>query len=237
MNEESPAEPVVADQVVDRGWLHRFAEATRLFTQGLVEQRNTCVLTTRIGLAVLESQGVRARPQPVFVTVANRRGFEMHQNRVPVERWPSDAWAVGIDERSSLTGKDSKSWNGHLVLVVRLPGEPRLLIDLTADQFDRPAKGMVVGGPVFMGIASEWSPQDPLSTVIGGPEDGQWDAIVTYRPMPPGHHAFATWRDSADWNLSAEVVESDGMQVLGLMEDLARERAEGEGPAVRGSRA
>jgi hypothetical protein len=191
---------------VTRDWLHRFAAATREATLSALSDTNTCVFTTRIGVEVLHRYGVLARPQPVFVGVYNREGWDLSNAGVPVSQWPDTAHAVGVSEHQHNAG--GSGWDGHLVLMVRLPGKPRTLIDLTADQFDRPGNGLHVGGPVFMDIptGSEWTPHDPLFTPLG--QRGTPDpTIIGYRPMPPAHEASRQWRTTTDWMCPEEVVE------------------------------
>lgn len=209
---------------VDRAWLHRFALSTRGVTLSTISRVNTCVLSTRIGLAVLEAVGVPAIAQPVFVTVYNREGWRLTQERVPVDEWPEDAHSVGVDPQNLFKG--GGGWNGHLVLVIRVPGQPRTLIDLTADQFDRPAKGMLVGGPVFMDIAPDavWSPRDPLFTMAGT----GGDLLVSYRPMPPGQSAARVWRDSPDWNVSEDRLAEFVEVILELTNETERADARDE---------
>ena len=76
---------------------------------------------------------------------------------------------------------------------------------LTADQFDRPQRNLVVGGPVFMDIPPEktWTPQDPLATVTRD-ENDQPRTVITYRPIPPGLPVATQWRQSPDWTQGEE---------------------------------
>lgn len=203
---------------VDRAWLHRFALVTRATTLATASVVNSCVLSTRVGLSVLDAVGVRAIAQPVFVVVYNRKGYQLTQQRVPVSEWPDDAHSLGIDARNVFEGNGG--WNGHLVLVVRLPGQPRTLIDLTADQFDRPARNMVVGGPVFMDLpsGSPWTPRDPLYTTAGDEQD----LLISYRPMPPQHPAAQTWRGSPDWTVPETRLEEWVSGILTKVDDLGQ---------------
>lgn len=210
---ERPSPPTGAN--VDRSWLHRFAVETRTLTLADLTRANTCILTTRIGLGVLERLGVPARATPVYVSVFNMEAWLLAERGVPVSEWPPSAHSVGIDSRSELP-----DWNGHLVLMVKQPGEPRLLIDLTGDQFDRPHVGIVVGGPVFMGIpnGATWTPQDPLTTRI--PDAGAGESIVCYWPMPPGHPDAKAWREAPDWAQGQEYVDA---AVRAILDRLARQ--------------
>lgn len=177
-----------------RPWLHDFALVTRRATYDNFEKVNSCILSTRIGVEVLTRFGLKARAQPVNVLVQNLKAYHLTEQRVPVPEWPDDAWSVGVEP-----GQQARPghWNGHLVIVLRQPGEPRVLIDLTADQFDRPERDLKVAGPVFMNIADTWTPQDPLATIVKDDAD-QPQTIVSYMPMPPGDPAYRTWHDAPD---------------------------------------
>jgi hypothetical protein len=177
-----------------RAWLHDFALVTRQATYDNFERVNSCILSTRIGVEVLGRFGLKARPRPVNVLVQNLDAYRLSEQRVPVEQWPDDAWSVGVAPGQA---PRPGSWPGHLVIELREPDQPRVLIDLTADQFDRPERNLKVGGPVFMNLTGAWTPQDSLSTVIPD-ASGAPQTIVTYHPMPPGDPAFRTWNDAPD---------------------------------------
>jgi hypothetical protein len=195
----------VPTQLVTRDWLHSFASTVRNGSLASVSTVNSCVLTTRLGLRVLERVGVSARAFPVFVSVHNRQAWDLASSGVPIPEWPNSAHSVGVNE--SVINDGRRGWAGHLVLLVKQPGEPRVLIDLTADQFDRPIRNLVVGGPVFMDIpaGSPWTPQDPLYTVVG--ERTNPACIVSYRPMPPGLTQARSWVTAPDWVGHEEFVE------------------------------
>lgn len=177
-----------------RPWLHAFALLTRQVTFDNFEAINTCILTTRIGIEVLDRFGLKARPQPVHVLVQNMKAYHLGEQRVPVDTWPDDAWSVGVSPGQE---PRPRHWPGHLVIMLRQPGQPRVLIDLTADQFDRPERDLKVEGPVFMNIVGDWTPADPLATIIRGADETP-RTIVSYQPMPPGDVAYRTWQDSKD---------------------------------------
>lgn len=180
--------------MIDRAWLHRFALACRFVTLTQFHKTNNCILSTRLGVDVLQHYGVPARPQPVTVTAMNEEAYRLMAAGVPVPQWPDSAWSVGIEG----TGKSDPatgSWDGHLVIVLRNPERTRTLIDLTADQLDRPHRGIDVGGPVFMDLKGLWTPQDPLYTVTDDTPGSR--TIVTYRPLMTA----GDWQAAPDWAL------------------------------------
>lgn len=198
--------PAPTSPTVSRAWLHRFALEVRATTRSSLDAANTCILTTRVGQMVLDEFGISSRPTPVFVTVHNREAWDLSQHGIPVSQWPETAHSVGVNEDSHLSRQTG--WNGHLVLLVRQPGHLRLLVDLTADQFDRPARNLVVGGPVFMDLPDGklWTPQDPLFTVVG--DRFAPDTIISYRPMPPGHSEARRWQETPDWTSGPDEVRA-----------------------------
>lgn len=209
------AEPVYPS----REWLHGFAIATRMYTRTKWETVNTCVLSTRIGIGVLGRFGVTSRPMPVYVSVHNIAAWHLTKDKVPISQWPPHAHSVGIHETSNVIG--GGGWNGHLVLILRQDpagGAPRLLIDLTADQFDRPIRNLLVGGPIFMDIAANaaWTPEDPLFTVTGASK-GDPEAVLSYRPMRPGTPAASEWKHANDWIQKQEQVAEAVEEIVGRL--------------------
>lgn len=192
---------------IERQWLHDFATTVRATTLSNFEARNSCIVSTRLGLMVLEAVGIKARAQAVHVLVMNLKAWRLSQDRVPVEQWPDDAWSVGVNDRAEGTG-----WSGHLVVMARTLETPRLLIDITADQFDRPARDMVVGGPVIMGVTGVWTPRDPLATVAPSREDPQ--VVVEYTPVAPGMPTFTSWRETPDWLLPEEPLRDAARRIV-----------------------
>jgi hypothetical protein len=178
----------------DRAWLHRFALATRELML-LNARANSCILTTHVGLEVLDRFGIKARPQPViaeaFNAVAARLRFGVDPP-TPLQDWPDEAWSVGISG-TGVIAQESQTWDGHLVIVVRNPDRLRTLIDLTADQMDRPAKNINIGGPVFTDLPKVWTPRDPTYTMLT-PADPQ-ATVIGYRPLAQA----GDWRTSRDW--------------------------------------
>jgi hypothetical protein len=188
-----------------REWLHEFALVTRTYTLLGSYLQNSCILTTRVGLGVLERYGVKARAQAVTAVAFNREGWELASQNVPPSEWPDSAWAVGT-EGTGKTDPETNAWDGHLVLVVRNPNRTRTLIDLTADQLDRPARGLPVPGPVFMDLPPVWTPDDPRFTFTGPSQE----AIISYRPQAKA----GNWQDTPDW------VRDPGAVVDAICKDL-----------------
>lgn len=212
--------------VIDRAWLGEFAVVTRIATMQVFTHANTCIATTRIGLEVLRHYGVAARPMPVDALADNLVAARCRAEGVPYEQWPDEAWSVKIDERDIAK---ERAWNGHLVLMVRSTngfdfGEPRVLVDLTADQFARPHKSLVVGGPVIFGIGPDaaFTPKDPMGTILRDRE-GRDTGSLMYWPMRPGRPEANRWRESPDWTSHHELAQATVRAIIEELEHPTRE--------------
>ena len=187
--------------LVPRAWFHRLALATRAVTLHTFTVSSTCVASTRIATNIIAEANINHRVLPVFVGAFNADGLQLFIDRVPVDQWPTTAHSVGVDEGSlHKFGTRTGRWNGHLVFTVSQPGMSRLLIDVTADQFARPGRGIIIGGPVFMDINPDtlFTPRDPQFTATAGTPDNT-ETFLGYRPMPPGHPETNRWKQSPDW--------------------------------------
>lgn len=176
---------------INRQWLHDWAMVCRTLTLTEFTNVNTCILSTRIGLDVLHHYGLTARAQPVRVLAANEPAMGLILKKVPHSQWPDDAWSVGI-EGTGVSDTNMHQWDGHLVILLRNPSRRRTLIDLTADQLDRPARNINIGGPVFMDLAPVWAPGDMLYTEIG---QAPHRTIVGYEPQVNA----GAWQTAPDW--------------------------------------
>lgn len=190
----------------DPQWLSDFALETRRTAVVHTRVRNACILSSRLGMMVLDRLGVKAQPRAVYVTVFNPAGWQASQQRLPVEQWPPEAWSMG----NSPTNPNGE-WNGHLVLVLRHTTGRRLLVDLSADQFDRPERHIALGGPVCIGLDSTWTPHDPAHATVdqGGPDE----TLIFYRPIPPQDQVGRQWREAPDWTRDAPHLEEEAQRI------------------------
>ena len=199
---------------LDRAWLHRAVRHTRAAVDEISDTRASCLLSTKLLCAVLSAFEVSARPQAVWVTARNAAAMEaMLAGRD--ERTAPGAWSVGVRPGAVV---NAGAWPGHLVTVVRAPnvmrqgGPARLLVDLSADQFDRPEHGIVFGGPVIFGIDGTWSPQDPLASIN---HDAR--CAIQYVPSVPGQDAHASWRDTPAFTTQATTLDALAAQVAAVL--------------------
>lgn len=202
------SEPDLATDQVSEDWLDEVSIQIRASTLANLSIVNSCIFATRVAQEVFSRVGLTVRAQPVWVTAFNREAKALADDGTPMALWPVSAWSVGTDERN---GCNETEWNGHLVLVLRRPGRPRLLMDMTADQFHRPDRGIFLDGPVLLDLPSgtSWTPQDPSWLTLPGS-----GVAVCYRPMSPGHPSARSWSSSPDWLLSSETIDEFATAIL-----------------------
>lgn len=112
---------------------------------------DSCILSTRIAIDVLGYYGVRARPLSVRGYLFNeaycaavKAGTIDEQNP---STWPEEVWAIGIGQRVSPTKL------GHVV--AHIQDGDGLILDMSLDQANRPAKGIELSPGVF-GVDEDW---------------------------------------------------------------------------------
>lgn len=142
----------------------------------------SCILSTRIGLAVFEACGVEARAEPVEAIAINAAwkamaasGADMHDQRLQ----PPEVWSI------VLGAAREKGEPGHLVIA-----SEDLLIDLTLDQMARPEKLIPLRPAAFYVDEEFWSERRSMSYAIG---EG---ASLEYRAAERGER---WWADSPNW--------------------------------------
>lgn len=146
--------------------------------------RRSCIAATRVGLEVCRYFGVPATPVATRCSVMNapmaaavRAGGELDVDELKAQ----GAWWLD----SEGTGRvEEQAWDGHLVMLAGRPGAERL-VDLSADQFTRPAKGIYVE-PYHV-------PHPGWPAVLVSPEG----VHMSYEPLGP--EAARSYQGSPDW--------------------------------------
>lgn len=148
---------------------------------------DSCIASTAVFLDVTAWLGLDASPAPVEVLAANPGGLREMAAATPrpVEQWPEDAWTVGI-----VAGQEPRAggWPGHLVAV--LHGQRERLVDVSADQMDRPQRGLRVPSPVLGRLPDGWGASTPCVTHLH--EHG---TMLRWTPTED-----TSWRDSPNWD-------------------------------------
>lgn len=187
-------------------------------------EQNSCITATAVGVAALTRLGVSCRPLPCAAWAGNAAALPAFIERRPL---PLDGWSVGIDPDAPASAvpdrgasytepyrRGPSGWNGHLVIA----GDSWVL-DLTAAQFHRPQRGIVVPGPVLI------DPADPTKSVAAPLPDGG-ALILLPRPELARWRRSPAWRDDDVPAVAADVVAKIVERID--REDRARLDAEAE---------
>jgi hypothetical protein len=108
----------------------------------------------------------------------------MYNSTERIDRFPDDAWSIGVG--SQVPAQSANGWSGHLVVIT-----DELFIDLSAEQFDRPQRQIMSGGPI-VARSTEFE-------FVEAPTFRMW-----HRPMTQGqllwmHEENHTYKASNDW--------------------------------------
>lgn len=147
-----------------------------------LDTTNPSLALTRVVVEATEHLNYPVRPTPVFVDIT--RGSQTHARR-----------EGGIDERALL--HTPLGWAGHLIALVDLDPGRRVLLDASADRFDRPIRNLLIGGP----LATIANNTTTLACIRPRPSD---DTTITYRLMPPTHSGRDGWSRSPWWQPGAD---------------------------------
>lgn len=163
--------------------------------------KGNCIEVSRIAVAVWRRLGIDCKPVACDVVALNAAGRVLADTKVPIASWPSFAWSVGAESGGRIEHDGSgvephrlTAWSGHLVVHGR-----DWFADLTAQQFSRPDKRIVIDGAIV----------GPLNDGVGveiGLDDGAvlrwyWQrAISSFRSTP-------AWRTDVQRELIDGLVE------------------------------
>jgi hypothetical protein len=167
----------------------------RMMEEGF--KADTCVLATRIGMDALRQVRIKSAPRAVSVIAST----SAHDRLVREGRFAEaalgaeGAWSVGVGIRNPNNPKPAKAgkWDGHLVLIV----EREWLVDLSADQFNRPHKGINVPGP----IVARFKPGALTASGSLATRSPDGSTTVRYKADPEN----AAWKIAPDWNTPEKV--------------------------------
>jgi hypothetical protein len=116
---------------------------------------DSCIPTTRVLVAALESLGIKARPLSVSASVINAQYVAAveqlgrpFQDKAEAMEWhrSKGVFSYGIGAKDA-----PGTWRGHLVAVVR----QRVLVDLTIGQANHPEHDMVLS-PMFGDVSGRF---------------------------------------------------------------------------------
>lgn len=106
-----------------------------------------CIAAACMGSEALRYFGVPAEPVAADVVLFNARGWDLQQAGIPTSEWPPEAWSLGVQHETNVAQgmPGPKGYPGHLVIIVH-----DLLIDLSAAQFNRPARNLRCDRPLIL---------------------------------------------------------------------------------------
>jgi len=165
-----------------------------------------CVLSTSVGLMVLDALGIQAEPYVAEIHICNKAWMD----------WADHNFAGGREEQlrrgaylltnmpnwkgaSFKSVKVDKPWDGHLVL--RVPdGETTWLVDLDLGSFNRPQFNVKLP----LGMMAKLRDNTVVGTFT---KDGTRTAVA-YRPLvAPYAEDYQTARDWVERDRFADIVE------------------------------
>lgn len=151
---------------------------------------SSCVAATKVGAEVLRYFGIEAKPVGVTTTVMNAAMADnFRSNPGPLsdeeveQLRQQGAWMLDFEGSGAVDDNHplGRRWDGHLVLVV----EGERLVDLSADQFCRPTKGIT--------MAPFHAPWAGWPALYGNAEG----CVALYQPLEGA--AAHSWRQAGDW--------------------------------------
>lgn len=163
--------------------------------------RGNCIEASRLAVAAWRRMGLDCKPVACDVMAFNSVARVLHSARVPIREWPEFAWSVGVrsggrDEHDG-TGREPFrrfGWGGHVV--VHGVG---WFADLTAVQFNRPAKRIHVPGAVVGPLVDDVGVEHPLDD--GGLIRWYW------RPELRSYRSTPAWRQDVERRPLDELIE------------------------------
>jgi hypothetical protein len=165
---------------------------------------NCCIAATRIGIAVLQTLGVRKVRAVLVGAMAYNEPFARGVRDPP-------AAIIMLDTRPRPEG----GLSGHLVIYAKV-GSVWMLVDLSAYQMDRPQKGIHVESGVLVPLSGalpqhDWSVRMPL------PRGG----AIEYGAHP--HPEIVDWWRSPNWSLPDREHRELFARIGGELVELAHE--------------
>lgn len=161
---------------------------------------DSCIASTAVFLDVADWLRLNASPAAVGVFVANPAALKvMAMDPVPpVDQWPDDAWTVGV-----APGQKAREggWPGHLVAI--LHGDRHRLVDVSADQFDRPARALHVPTPVLGRLPERWGEGAQCVTHLH-----QHGTMLRWSPIDD-----ESFRDTPNWDTTGDVAQQESRAV------------------------
>lgn len=144
----------------------------------------SCIASTRIGLEVLRSRGIECYPQATRVEALNPRAVEATKKG---QGYALGTYSLGVEGTGAYD--PAGSWDGHLVIVFK-DAKGEVLLDLSADQMNRPQHGLRVE-PVAVRLGAKgW----PVGLMLPGGGAIAWERIRSR-----GYRQARDWSTRSRW--------------------------------------
>lgn len=163
--------------------------------------RGRCIEGTRLATAVLRHLGVDAAALACDVVAANRAGVALLAEGVPATEWPPHAWSIGVlcdIPRSGANRQEPgrrRGFAGHVVAC----GDG-WFCDLTAQQFHRPERGLVVDAALA-------GPYDPAVARVSHDLPRGAVLVWKWRPEVRSYRTTPAWRQDVGHGLVLAMAE------------------------------
>lgn len=194
-------------------WLQLFAAVTRAAVLAAGWPPQSCIASCRVGLDVLRSFEVVARPEAVRYDVYSPEAFLWRLAGLP---WPPPAGRV-LRVRGTGTFDDTR-WDGHLVLILATGW----LVDLSLDQASPPDQMLTLApavGPLPAGVTDPWHAPGAGLFVR---DDG---IVIHYQPMTDA--PTEGWREAIDWVEHQEPRRAATVSAIRVLRTLTQLTADG----------
>jgi len=153
----------------------------------------TCIEVSRLLVDTLRRLGI-SEAKAVAVDVVFGNAAAKGLQGVPMDEWPPDAHTCGAGVGYQMLAAGSttepgrrKGFVGHVVVV----GDD-WMVDMTAQQFHRPDRGIIIEGPVCTGSVPGIGSKHHHELELALPEGG-WCLYVT-RPEVKSYRTSNAWR-------------------------------------------
>lgn len=154
----------------------------------------SCIASTRIALEVCRGHGIEAWPQAVKVEALNARAVQAQREDVS---FALGSFSLAVEGTGSVATGER---DGHLVLVFK-DSKGEVLLDLSADQMDRPQHDLRITKPVAVRIGDKGWPV------------GLWlehGALIAYEKIPSrSYRITGDWSKRERWMPVVERIEED----------------------------
>ncbi len=200
-------------------WFSEILDAVHLLVHRSIERRNTCVLSTRFLVEVFSRFNVRVLPVPVAAVALNPVAAVVWRSGAPATSWdptsgafmryiapngdpnpiltnmplPSDETRVADAPDVTRSPGQVTGWDAHLILRMVSPYGGFYWIDLTASQFNNPARDLEF--PDIAVVRSTGMPEGHESLIL----DAENGGLVMYRILPPQSKVARRYKDAPDW--------------------------------------